>query len=204
MAESNGFLSVFRNATRRTFTTTTDTTDPSTTESSSLSSLAWATSNLLQPITSTVRSHLWQIWCSAKPWSEFANSKKLKAPSDAADIRDRVFSNLRFYLPNYIVLFVALSSLSILLRPFIVIAVLLIALLYAYLFVLHPTPIAWGPVVFHSQLKTIVLCFVAAFLIWLTGAVYVITSWLGVALVVAVAHAVMHVPADEPDFETTV
>ncbi|GJQ13691.1 hypothetical protein GpartN1_g5482.t1 [Galdieria partita] len=202
MAESNGFLSVFRNATRRTFSSQNETTGVS--ESSSLSSLAWATSNLLQPVTLTIRSQLWQIWCSAKPWSEFANSKKLKAPTDAADVRDRVFSNLRFYLPNYVLLFVALSSLSILLRPFIVIAVLLIAFLYAYLFVLNPTPLSWGPIHLNSQLKMVVLTVVAVFLIWITGAVYVITSWLGVAFVIAVAHAVMHLPADEPDFETTV
>ncbi|EME32070.1 prenylated Rab receptor 2 [Galdieria sulphuraria] len=205
MAESNGFLSVFRNATRRTFSSSQGELNVTpTTEGSSLSSLAWATSNLLQPVTSTVRSQLWQIWCSAKPWSEFASSKKLKTPSDAADVRDRVFSNLRFYLPNYVLLFVALSSLSILLRPFIVIAVLLIAFLYAYLFVLHSTPISWGPVYLNSQLKMIVLTVVAVFLIWITGAVYVITSWLGVAFVIAVAHAVMHLPADEPDFESTV
>jgi len=201
MAESNGFLSVFRNATRRTFSSQDEST---TSESNSLSSLAWATSNLLQPISSTLKSQLWQIWHSAKSWSDFANSKKLKAPSDVADLRDRVLSNLRFYLPNYILLFVGLSSLSVLLRPFILIALLLVAFLYSYLFILNPAPISLGAVQLNSQLKMMVLTVVAVFLTWVSGAVYVITSWLGVAFVIAMAHAVMHLPADEPDFESTV
>ncbi|GJD06692.1 hypothetical protein Gasu2_10940 [Galdieria sulphuraria] len=159
MAESNGFLSVFRNATRRTFSSSQgELNGTPTTEGSSLSSLAWATSNLLQPVTSTVRSQLWQIWCSAKPWSEFASSKKLKTPSDAADFFVHLIEAFHRYC----------------------------CVTYCFL------------------LKMIVLTVVAVFLIWITGAVYVITSWLGVAFVIAVAHAVMHLPADEPDFESTV
>eukprot|EP00871_Galdieria_phlegrea_P004423 jgi/Galph1/4982/GphlegSOOS_G3600.1 len=199
---TNGFLSIFTSAATR----GTQETGISFQQSSTATLSSWATvaNTLFQPAASTVRNQLWQIWCSAKPWSEFANSKKLKPPLDTADIKDRLFSNLRYYLPNYLLLFVGLSCFSVLLRPSILLAVLLVAFLYAYLFLFHSAPIRWGPIEVNIHMKIFILGIVSSFLIWLTGAIYFITSWLGIAFVVAVAHAIMHLPADEPDFEATV
>ena len=142
--------------------------------------------------------HLHQWWSSAAPWLAFFDTHQLSTPASAAEARDRLLHNLVMYRGNYALIAAGIMALAALMRPLLLLAGVLVAALYGYLFVVNPT---WGMPYVTPRVKQGAVALVALTLVFALDAFSTISSSCMVALLLALAHAAFRRTSEEPDFE---
>ncbi|KAK4537736.1 hypothetical protein CDCA_CDCA14G3761 [Cyanidium caldarium] len=142
--------------------------------------------------------HLYHWWSSAAPWLTFFDTHQLATPASATEARDRLLHNLVMYRGNYTVIAMGMMTLAALMRPLLLLAGVLVAALYVYLFVVNP---AWGMPYVTPRVKQGAVALVALTLVFALDAFSTISSSCMVALLLALAHAASRRTSEEPDFE---
>ena len=186
--------------------TTIDPPPPSQFSLPNLSSLFSTSSNPLSNLFSTTeaetaRLQLATLWTSAKPWTQFFNTKKFIPPT-SSELRQRLVENIPYFFPNYVLIFIALSMIGVLVHPLSFVALFFIIIGYVYMFLQHPKSLKVGPVVLSESIKVVVFGVLCAGMLYLTNAIAIVGSWAAFSVVVSLAHAGARVSAEDPDFDT--
>lgn len=169
-----------------------------------LNAMSAARSTPVGPQMDSVRDQATSIWSSARPWSEFLNTKKIVPASNASEIQQRLLDNLQYFSSNYILIFVALSAMGVLVHPMSFVCVLVLLGLYVYMFLQHPASVTIGPVVLPPQPKRIAFGIASVLCLYITDAVTILGSWALFSIIISIVHAGARVSVQEPDFETAV
>eukprot|EP00179_Madagascaria_erythrocladioides_P010316 CAMPEP_0198308474 /NCGR_PEP_ID=MMETSP1450-20131203/1114_1 /TAXON_ID=753684 ORGANISM="Madagascaria erythrocladiodes, Strain CCMP3234" /NCGR_SAMPLE_ID=MMETSP1450 /ASSEMBLY_ACC=CAM_ASM_001115 /LENGTH=210 /DNA_ID=CAMNT_0044011145 /DNA_START=102 /DNA_END=734 /DNA_ORIENTATION=- len=155
----------------------------------------------LLPSSESARSALAAAWERSRPWSEFANTAQMATPA-AADVKDRVVENAKYYSFNYLFIVVVVTALNVLLHPLSFLGVIIILALYMYLFVANPEPLALGGLELDHRAKTAALAIFALLTLWLTGAGAAFVSLLFMLAALAGIHMAFRKAPNEVDFDT--
>lgn len=135
-------------------------------------------------------------------FGEFANSKRVSVPSGVTGLKQRVFSNVPYFLTNYLLVAALFGMLTLFLSPVLAILLSLPVLLYWYLFIWKREaeiliPIISRPVGDREKwiavgiLFSLVFLLAASHLIWL----------LGITLMCVGLHAVLYKSKEEWETE---
>ncbi len=141
-----------------------------------------------------------QSW---RPLSEFANTKRLATPSGVVGLKQRVFSNVPYFLTNYLMVAMLFGVLTLLLRPLLAVLVSLPIVLYAYLFVWKrdsawTLPVLGSAVGEREKYVAVGVVFALVFLYAASDLIWVF----GITFIVVIAHAVMYKSREEHETDT--
>lgn len=158
----------------------------------------------LSPHSEAARLHVSSLWTSAKPWTEFFSGKKFVPPTSPSELQERLVDNLTYFSPNYLLCFLALSTMSVLIHPLSFLCVLLLVGLYVFMFLQNPDTLSVGPVKLSAKPKIAAFALIAFILLYLTNAIGIIGSWALFGVFLSLIHAGCRVSAKEPDFDSPV
>lgn len=158
----------------------------------------------LGPHTENAKLHVSALWTSAKPWSEFFNSKKFVTPANVTELQERLVDNLTHFSSNYLLCFLILSTASVLVHPLSFLCIVILAALYVYMFLQHHDVLKLGPVLLNANAKKATFALIALSLLYVTNAIRIIGSWALFAIILSLIHAACRVSAKEPDFDSPV
>lgn len=153
-----------------------------------------------------MRTQAFSIWRSTKPWAEFGNTSKMNMPVSASEVQQRLSDNLTYFASNYALCFITLSCFGVLVHPVAFFCIVALAALYFALFMQQPQGMMIAPLRGPHRHNARVMTFVGVTFVtlYVTDAVGIIGSWMVLAGVMSVAHAMCRVSAKEPDFESPV
>ncbi len=141
-----------------------------------------------------------QSW---RPLSEFASTNRIGMPAGVVALKQRVFSNVPYFLTNYLMVACVFGILTLLLAPLLALLISMPIFLYAYLFVWKrdstwTLPVLGTPVGEREKYIAVGLVFAVVFLysashlIWLIGVTFIVVS----------AHAIFYKSREEHETDT--
>eukprot|EP00127_Corallochytrium_limacisporum_P004492 Clim_evm19s165 gene=Clim_evmTU19s165 len=123
-----------------------------------------------------------------KPWSEFVDRSKMSAPRSTSDLTDRIRTNIRRFLPNYILISAGLFVYCIVTSP-----MLLIGLAFgiggAYYVQTKANPIMVGSIQIQVHHQFALVGVVTLILLYLASAGSVIFWIIGASITIIAIHA---------------
>merc|ERR1711991_94364 len=154
------------------------------------SALSGAMMSVAMSYFSTWRRERMANW---RPFSEFADSRRVAMPEGVSGLKSRVMSNLPYFFTNYIMVAVGFCLLTLLLAPRLAVLISLPALLYAYLFVWKRDaewvlPVVGRPVGDREKLIAVGVVFLLVFLYAASELVWIV----GVTMILVTSHAILY------------
>jgi hypothetical protein len=161
---------------------------------------SFLTRTLARSYVSSWKNDRMQSW---RPLSEFASTQRVGLPQGAVALKQRVFSNVPYFLTNYLMVALVFGVLTLLLPPLLAVLVSLPIVLYAYLFVWKrdaawTLPVVGAAVGEREKYVAVGLVFALVFLYAASDLIWVF----GITVIVVATHAVVYKSREEHETDT--
>ncbi|WPT15210.1 PRA1 family protein B4 [Picochlorum sp. SENEW3] len=159
----------------------------------------------LTDVFSKLRDNAAHNFKNAKPMSEVFDMTMFSKPSSFNDVLSRLRTNATYFKTNYAVLAVGTTALVMLLNPWSLIVLAVLALVWFYMYVIKTSALVIGGREFSDREKFWLMSGGSLFVIFfLTSVGATIFYSLGLSMVMIAAHASMRIPDDTTLFEEQV
>jgi len=134
-----------------------------------------------------------------RPVGSFFDRSRLSLPRPT-ELLSRVRSNFAYFQTNYVLVFLVLCLYSALTSPLFLVALVLVALLWLYLWRWRTQPLVVRGWAIPEQLTVVALALVSAFLFYMTSATDVVFWLLIVTLTFIALHSIFYTPFPVDEF----
>ena len=128
---------------------------------------------LLEDVNEFIENVKLMGYAELRPWGEFLSAMKPPVQWDAKHLEQRITTNFLYYRTNYLFICVGVLVVRIMLSPFVLFSLLLLAVMYAYVMFIMKKQLVFGELVIDSQKKLIACSIVSLLFLSLTGALAV-------------------------------
>lgn len=133
----------------------------------------------------------------AKPMSEVMDFTAFSRPQNASELGGRLRKNLAYFRTNYAIVTAGTVALVMLLNPWSLIVLALLAAAWFYFYIIKTTPLVLGGREFSDREKFLLLSGASVFTIFfLTSVGATIFYALGVSMIMIAIHASLRLPDD--------
>lgn len=138
-----------------------------------------------------------QSFREAKPWSEVLDRTAFAKPAGMAEATGRMRKNVAYFKVNYGIVAVSTTALVMVMNPWSLIVLAVLALLWGYAYVVRTTPLVLGGRELSDREKFMALSGTSLVVIFfLTSVGATLFYALGLSMLLIGAHAAMRVPDD--------
>ena len=146
-----------------------------------------------------------QTFSEAKPIMEVFDYTAFSKPPNAGDLTGRLRKNVSYFRTNYAIATVGTTALVMLMNPWSLIVLAVLAALWSYMYIIKTTPLVLGGREFAEREKFLLLSGVSLFTVFfLTSVGATIFYALGLSMIMIGIHATLRVPDDATLFSDEV